>query len=157
MKNYYCTFLFVFVLIGSILITCGCGSKAKLDGLAPAQGIVTLDNVPVTGASVSFSPVSGSGTMRAAAGQTNEQGQFVMTTLSPQDGVTPGEFIVTVVKYEKYGTPPAKKVDESGEDITPPHPEKNVLPPKYESRESSDIKVTVPAAGDKNIKIELKS
>ena len=155
MKNYYRTFLFVF--IGSILIAFGCSPKTKLGGLAPAQGIVTLDNVPVAGASVSFSPVSGGDAMRAAAGQTNEQGQFVMTTLSPQDGVTPGEFTVTVVKYEKYGPPPAKKVDESGEDITPPHPEKNILPSKYESRESSDIKVTIPAAGDKNIKIELKS
>ncbi|MDR2441444.1 MAG: hypothetical protein LBE12_18950 [Planctomycetaceae bacterium] len=154
MKNYYCTLLFVF--LGSVLILGGCGSKTKLDGLSPAQGIVTLDNVPVTGASVSFSPVSGSETMRAAAGQTDAQGQFIMTTLSPQDGVMPGEFIVTVVKYEKYGPPPAKKVDESGEDITPPHPEKNVLPSKYESRESSDIKIMIPAAGDKNIKIELK-
>jgi hypothetical protein len=94
--------------------------------------------------------------MRAAAGQTDAQGQFMMTTLSPQDGVTPGEFIVTVVKYEKYGPAPKKVVDASGEDVTPPHPEKNVLPQKYESRELSDIKVTIPATGDKNIKIELK-
>jgi hypothetical protein len=155
MKNYYCTLLLVF--LSSVLILGGCASKAKLDGLAPAQGIVTLDNVPVTGASVFFSPVSGNGTMRAAAGQTDDQGQFIMTTLSPQDGVTSGEFIVTIVKYEKYGSPPAKVVNASGEDVTPPHPEKNVLPPKYESRESSGIKVTIPATGDKNIKIELKS
>ncbi|MDR2706045.1 MAG: Ig-like domain-containing protein [Planctomycetaceae bacterium] len=154
MKNYYCTLLLVF--LGSVLILGGCGSKAKLGGLAPAQGIVTLDNVPVAGASVSFSPVSGGEAMRAAAGQTNEQGQFIMTTLSPQDGVTPGEFIVTVVKYEKFGQPPKKVVNDAGEDITPPHPEKNILPSKYESRESSDIKVTIPATGDKNIKIELK-
>jgi hypothetical protein len=154
MKNYYCTLLFVF--IGTLLILCGCSPKTKLSGLAPVQGIVTLDNVPVAGASVSFSPVSGGGTMRAASGQTDDQGRFVMTTLSPHDGVTPGEFIVTVIKYEKYGSPPAKTISESGEEITPPHPEKNVLPPKYESRESSDIKVTIPDVGDKNIKIELK-
>jgi hypothetical protein len=157
MKNYYCTFLFAFVVVGSILITCGCSPKAKLSGLAPVQGIVTLDDVPVTGASVSFSPVSGGGTMRAAAGQTDAQGQFSMTTLSPQDGVTPGEFVVTVTKYEKYGPAPKKVVDASGEDVTPPHPEKNVLPSKYESRESSDIKVTILDSREKNIKIELKS
>ncbi|MDR1383197.1 MAG: carboxypeptidase-like regulatory domain-containing protein [Planctomycetaceae bacterium] len=150
----YCAFLLVF---SAASLLYGCAPKAKLSGLAPVQGVVTRDGVPVNGASVSFSPASGGSNMRAASGQTDAQGQFVLTTLSPQDGATPGEFIVTVVKFEKYGRPPTKVIDkETGEDMTPPHPEKNILPSKYESRESSDIKVTIPASGDKNVKIELK-
>ncbi|MDR1923615.1 MAG: Ig-like domain-containing protein [Planctomycetaceae bacterium] len=143
--------------LSAVLVLCGCSPKATLSGLAPVQGVVTLDGNPVEGAIVSFSPLQSNGEMRAAAGQTDAQGKFLMTTLSPQDGVTPGKFAVTVIKYEKYGPPPLKVINESGEDVTPPHPEKNVLPKKYETRETSDIQVTIPDSGDKNITIDLKS
>jgi hypothetical protein len=148
-------FGFIVLFVATVFICGGCGAGTKLSGLAPVQGVVTLDGSPLAEANVSFSPTQTSGEMRAAAGKTDASGKFTLTTLTANDGVTPGEFIVTVTKFEKFGPAPKKEVNEYGEDITEPHPEKNVLPPKYETIQTSDIKITVASSGDKNVQITL--
>ncbi|MDR3111198.1 MAG: carboxypeptidase-like regulatory domain-containing protein [Planctomycetaceae bacterium] len=153
MKSFSFTSVVLFVV--TAFVCGGCGSSTKLSGLAPVQGVVTFDGSPVSDANVSFSPTQTGGEMRAAAGKTDANGKFTLTTLKANDGVTPGEFTVTVTKFEKFGPAPKKEVNEFGEDITMPHPEKNVLPPKYETIQTSDIKLTISKSGDKNVQITL--
>jgi hypothetical protein len=113
-----------------------------------------LDGQPVAEATIAFSPTGG-GDMRTATAITDAQGKFTMGTLSPGDGVTPGDFIVTVSKYEAYGPQPVTIKDEYGEDYTPARPTKNVLPAKYESAAKSELKYTIPPKGEKNLEIVL--
>jgi hypothetical protein len=132
----------------------GCGNSGKLSGLAPCSGTLTMNGSPVVKATVVFSPKSGT-EMRAAAAETDEQGKFVMTTMTPNDGVTPGEFAVSVVKHEAYGPEMKPTKDEDGNDFTPPRPTKNVLPAKYASSASSGLVFTIPPEGNKNLEITL--
>lgn len=148
--------LFGFVFLSILTTTTGCTEKGTLGGLAPAQGVVTLDGAPLAEANIMFSPVGG-GEMRAASAKTDSNGAFTMTTLKPQDGVTPGKFTVTVVKYEKYGPAPEKVIDENGDDVTPAHPERNILPEGYADKHTSGLEVAIPAGGDKNIQIKLEN
>jgi len=145
--------LFAFFVSLSCFSGCG-GSAGSLRGLAPCKGTVTLDGVPLSDALVMFIPVDG-GEMRAASAQTDASGGFTMSTLQPQDGVTPGKFAVTVVKHEEFGPAPKTTVNEAGEEFTPAHPTRNILPAKYASKGTSGIEVTIDKSGNKNVKIEL--
>jgi len=153
MKRQYELAVLTCVLLGFAGFS-GCGESSQLSGLAPCRGTVTLGGSPVGGAAVMFVP-AGSGSQRAASATTDASGNFTMGTLKPQDGVMPGDFIVTVIKHEQYGPPPEKVLNDGGEYVTPLHPTKNVLPEKYSQKGTSDIKVTVAPTGNKNINIEL--
>jgi hypothetical protein len=135
---------------------CGCNHATSLNGLVPCQGTVTLDEVPVEGATVLFTPVVSSSSQRAAVGKTDAQGRFTSTTLNPNDGIAPGEFIVLITKFEKYGPEPKKVFDSDGTDVTPPQDEKNVLPVRYGNKETTDLKVMIPTSGDKNLFFKLR-
>ncbi len=72
----------------------GCG-PAKVE-LAPATGVVTLDNAPLEGATVSFSP-KGSGD-KIAMGKTDASGRFTLNTPGEGDGAVPGSYEVSITK-----------------------------------------------------------
>jgi hypothetical protein len=62
------------------------------------KGVVTFDGQPLEGATVIFVP---SGEVAStAAGPTDAQGRFELTTRSPGDGVMPGDYRVTITKKE---------------------------------------------------------
>jgi len=143
--------IFIAVLI---VVTCtiGCPSKGGLKGLVPAAGTVTYENQPAVGASITFAPVNKSGEARTASAITDTNGNFVLKTLA-QEGLYPGEYTVMVMKIED-------NTNNSEEDIkagtaTKGQP-KHLLPQKYASLTSTDLKVTIPDKGDKAIVIELK-
>jgi hypothetical protein len=73
----------------SLFTAAGCG-KGKLYKL---EGVVTLNDQPVPGATVTFIP-TGSGP--PASGLTDETGTFRLTTYNTGDGVKEGEYKVTV-------------------------------------------------------------
>jgi hypothetical protein len=63
----------------------------------PVRGTATLANgQPASGATVMFHPGSGK-TDKAIVGKANEQGEFIMMTDQPGDGVEAGDYVVTVV------------------------------------------------------------
>ena len=142
-----------YCLVFFLLLGCS-NSGSGLSGLVPCKGTVTLDGSPLAEALVMLIPEE-SGDMRSASATTDTNGIFTMGTLQPLDGVTPGNFIVTVVKYEKFGPAPEKAVNDDGEETTPPHPVQNVLPEKYAAKQTSDIKLTVGTSGNKNVTITL--
>src|SRR5262245_11396137 len=77
--------------VASLVVGLGCGGKGKP---VKVQGIVTLDDKPVPGATVVFVPEGGSG--RSASGRTESDGTFRLTTFSTDDGALPGQYKVPV-------------------------------------------------------------
>lgn len=79
-----------------VLVLVGCPRGGSGVSTAPVKGRVTLDGAPLPGATVTFSPKSPEG--RTAAGMTNENGEFVLTTIRAGDGAVPGEYGVAISK-----------------------------------------------------------
>jgi hypothetical protein len=82
--------LLVLFLSSVFLTSAGCGGP----GLSKVEGVVTLDGAPLSGATVSFMPV---GEGRAAAGLTDGDGYFRLTTFRTDDGALAGDYRVIVV------------------------------------------------------------
>lgn len=67
----------------------GCNTS----GLSPVEGVLKLDGVPLANASIQFIP---QGTGRDATAGTNANGEFVMSTNQPRDGVMAGTYKVVI-------------------------------------------------------------
>jgi hypothetical protein len=74
-----------------LLAGAGCGGKTKP---VPVEGVVLLDGKPLKGALVTFVPEDGRG--RVAAGLSDDDGKFELTTSTSGDGALPGNYKVTV-------------------------------------------------------------
>ncbi len=100
-------------------------------------------NQPVQDAEVTFVPAKGP----MAAGKTNAQGQFQLSTFTANDGAVAGEHTVLVVKKEKYVDP---KPSDSPYEMF-----RNLLPARYSSPQTSPLKVTVQPEGPNQFSLEL--
>lgn len=142
-------FLAVAAVIGIAVVGC---SKTSLSGLSPVTGTITQGGKPLEGATVIFAPAAQSAA-RAAAGVTDANGVFTLTTLQPGDGAMPGDYNVTVSKVQVTGK---VYTQEEGNKYynefrkPPPIPEsKSLVAKKYTKAEDSGLKATV-KKGDKN-------
>lgn len=116
----------------------------------PARGQVLFDGKPLSGALVvlhrpgvatsetSTDKSKQKATPPTARGLTDSEGRYALTTYDTGDGVPEGEYAVTVVQR------PAQKVGESYEQGP------NVLPPRYASPATTDLKVRI-AAGQNEL------
>jgi hypothetical protein len=155
--KYYPLFIVLFFI--TLFLNSGC-NHSGLSGLVVCKGKVTLDTVPVEGATVTFIPnVENSkegNKQRNAFSITDSAGRFTMTTLKENDGVYSGEYWVIVTKYEQSGEfVKTGEIDPgTGEDILF---EKSVnrLPAIYENYRESQLRVTVPDSGVRDIVLEL--
>jgi len=130
----------------------GCGS-----GFTPVSGTVTLDGVPVEGATVVFTSEDGG---KSYSGFTDASGAFSLKS-GEKEGATPGNYKVTVTRTKSVagaeGMAPGgadymkqmKAQQKQGSKET-----KSELPQQYSKAESTPIKVTVPVS--EPVKIELK-
>jgi hypothetical protein len=91
---------------GALLGVVGCGT-----GTSRIEGIVTLDEQPVEGATVIFTPADGNGP--SGSGLTNAQGVFQITSGDNKQGLPAGTYKVTVVKTDvkDLGAPADVKAD----------------------------------------------
>ena len=96
-------FLFVSLLLIFTVSILGC-SDGKLK-TEPVRGTVTLDGEPLADAAVSFVPKN-PGEGAAGFGRTNEKGVYLLQTIAgnPDAGTLPGEYIVTISKYQSVPT-----------------------------------------------------
>jgi hypothetical protein len=139
-------------LIISIFLLAMVGCKqSSLSGLVPAVGTVTHDGKTVGNATIVFIPANNTEGMRSASGTTDTNGKFTMTTLVPNDGVFPGEYVVTIDKVESIGE---YKVDEKHK-VTDTTQIINHLPLKYGNAETSGLTVSISPSGDKKLLFEL--
>ena len=126
-----------------LLIFAGCSESGSLSGLSKCEGTVTYKGAPVAEAMLTFHPDGGGQGMRAAGAITDSSGKFKVTTLKSEDGITPGNYNVTIFKLEEYGDLPPKTKTEDGEEIQPPRLKKNILPTKYEKKETSGLTAAI--------------
>jgi len=128
------------VALSTILAGCGGSNNA-----ATVQGVVTLDGVPVSAASISFVP-SGGGTQAYA--MSDESGNYEAYT-GREPGLTPGQYRVTVVARER---PKVNQTETGG-----PAPAGASLTPRwYASLETSGLTFDV-KPGSNDINLELNS
>lgn len=124
----------------------GCGeAESGRVPVHPVLGAIQFHGQPIVGAFVSLHSKSGAGTEvpkpRATVGP---DGSFTLTTYEGQDGAPEGEYVLTVQWY--------KPVRQGAELVSGP----NVLPRKYASPQTSDVRITV-AAGENRLKpIQLR-
>ena len=131
------TFFALLVLL-AMLSTVGCGSKT---GDRPktylVTGSVTLGGQPVDNATVCFQLSSGSG---SSFGTTNASGKYKLSTFGGDDGARPGEYKVTILKYDR---PVAQTATPAGQIASGTIDEKTYVPP--------DASGANPAAAPKNL------
>jgi hypothetical protein len=155
--------IFTAALLGAVLTTIGCGGGNPVS----VEGVVTLDDVPVSNAMVIFHPAN-SGPQ--ANGLTDQEGVFHLTTYNTGDGALPGSYKVTVQRLEAKGDAATTGVNPNDPDsmhkamgeFLGKDPRKEVkkaqpssLPATYGHADSTPLKYQVPFSG--RIKIELKS
>jgi hypothetical protein len=127
-----------------LVILPGCGS-ADIE-LAPAEGIVTLDGRPVEGAGVTFQSMAGG---PAASGTTDSEGRFQLRTMN-QPGAPLGEHIVLISKtWMDLPTTAAGQVDEAKLREVTDIEEKNLLPVRYSSPATSELRATIDNSGER--------
>jgi hypothetical protein len=142
-----CSRRFAFSLLLGLVLT-GCGGKYKP---VPVEGIVTLDDQPVPGATVLFLPDSEGG--RSASAMTDGEGNFQLTTYQEGDGALPGKYRIMVTKTEAIDAPPApiqpgdeKSVVEHYRSLKSRRHRKPQLPALYASEDTTPFRCTVPPA-----------
>jgi len=84
-----------------ILVSAGCGGSSLGDPV-PVSGRVLFKGDPVVGAKVSFLNTKEEGG-RSASGTTDSSGSFSLTTFKSGDGAIPGEYAITISKFETTG------------------------------------------------------
>jgi hypothetical protein len=94
-------FSFSVLALALMLFASGCG-KPKYE-IVRVQGTVTYQGQPLEQGDISFIPVQveGDGLRRMAVSAINEQGEYVLNSFKPGDGVIPGEYKVMIVSRDK--------------------------------------------------------
>ncbi|MBI3464051.1 MAG: carboxypeptidase regulatory-like domain-containing protein [Planctomycetes bacterium] len=148
-------------LILLILLVCGmmCGCQDAGDdrpNVVPVRGTVTLRGTPVEGAEIKFEPKTG---LTSAFGVTDAAGNYELTTFQGGDGAQPGEYIVTVFKYQEQPQSSAS-MDSPGYDATGKSaataPAKNLLPQRFAEPSNSGLMAIVKADGENQFNFDLK-
>ena len=81
-----------------LLIAAGCGDgKGKR---IPVSGVVTVQGQPLAHGSVTFMPVNKGDGFRAGGGSLNENGEFQISSFTPNDGLLVGKHTVMVSGIE---------------------------------------------------------
>jgi len=131
------------------LTGCGGGGGGSSSGPKTYQvsGTVTQGGKPVQGAPIPFASADGKG---GAAGRTDANGQYTLSTSKPGGGAVAGQYKVAITKFEESAAtgsasekgyvPPRE-----GESLPPP---KSLLPEKYGKPDSSGLTATVREGGE---------
>jgi uncharacterized protein DUF6795 len=152
--------LCVLACVALVVGLAGCGTTSDI-GAASVSGTVTYNGSPVEGATVSFVPTDDAGKM--AAGTTDAQGKFTLTTVQAGDGAVPGAYQVAVSKIEGGAAAGETQTEEEAYAQAFPgsSPEKapevkDLLPAKYKDASKSGLTATVESGGGNDFPFELK-
>ena len=123
----------------------GCSEQSDQLPVVPVKGVLVYKGQPLENALLTFHPVDRTDPRRMTArATTTAEGKFELSTHNANDGAAEGEYSVTVECYKLVG----------GKGSWEPGP--NILPPKYSSPQSSDIKVSVSKDDATEKRIEIK-
>jgi hypothetical protein len=131
------------LLVAAIGSIAGCNSR---DGVAlfPVEGVLKCNGQPLAGAQVVFHPRERTAKVPPARAQTDASGKFKLTTFNTHDGAPAGEYAVTVEFF-----PLQQWQDEfiAG---------RNVLPPRYASPATTDLRIRIANEPNKLNALEIK-
>jgi hypothetical protein len=148
---------FYFVVL--LLILTGCnGGDPRSKMLVPASGVVLYNGTPLEEATVVFfnadDPMKPGGSAITTA-----NGKFTISMYGNGDGTHPGNYIVSVSKIEVKSLLSDEEIldyERRGEPIPEGKSQTiSFIPEKYATKATTDLHLTIPPKGDKNIKIEL--
>jgi hypothetical protein len=137
----------VWCVIVTALLVAGCGGGGSE---LPVNGIVTMDNEPLAGASVTFFPEDKAGGTGGTA-RTGTDGKFVILGPKGQRGLVPGQYKVTVSKASGGVTDEPVIAAPAEEELR-----KEDLPAIYSDRNRTKLSYTVTGDGQP-IEIKLDS
>ena len=145
------------MLVAAMVVGCGDGYPPRV----PVSGTVTFQGKPVGNANVTFLSTASNG--KSASGQTDEAGNYQLTSYSPNDGAIPGDYIVTVTVIDMSGSNlDVAGSDDLGDNYTAmmdsaassrPKTQPGGLPEKYSDASQTDLKQTV--ASEEPVVIDL--
>lgn len=147
------------------VLAVGCQKGTDRPTTYAVTGTVTQAGAPVAGAIVSFSPGAGG---QGATGRTDDSGKYALSTFGGDDGALPGEYGVTISKFEGQEEPGAGAGEDSQDSAAyeaaqqaamsgeEPEAPKNLLPEKYSKAETSGFSATVTEGGDNKFDFELE-
>lgn len=122
----------------------GCSDSApQTVATYPVEAPITFQGKPAPGAFVAFHPVTPSEEVPAPRGVVTRDGQLKVSTFNGGDGAPEGEYILTV-----QWSRPVKRGDELV-------PGPNVIPKKYASPQTSNLRVRIAAGENKLDPIRL--
>jgi len=143
------------LLLTVMLTNLGCGSsQPKLD-LVPTGGIVTLDGVPLEGATVRFFGLGPKNL--GVSGETDGDGKYQLG-LSTYTGAMPGNYKV-VIEYltDLQGKPIELQDGMDAQMLMMEGKAKQSLHPNYSDFENTTLKAEVKAGDSKSLDFNLKS
>ncbi|PQO31392.1 hypothetical protein C5Y96_13715 [Blastopirellula marina] len=132
------------------LFMLGCGAGNQNPPTSAAKGKLTLKGQPVEGATIQFLPAAPEG--KVASAKSEADGTFILSTFETGDGAMPGKFKVTVRKLVSVEQGVQKDGEHAGE---PAFVNKDMLPKKYMSTDSSQLEFEVTDGGDNTFDIDL--
>jgi hypothetical protein len=135
----------VVVMGGLVLLSnVGCSKSESHVPVHPVLGAIQFRGQPINGAFVSLHPTNSAEGVPNPRATVASDGTFAVSTYDGNDGAPEGEYVVTVQWY--------KPVRQGTDLVGGP----NVLPAKYASPQTSDVKVHV-AAGENHLQpIQLR-
>ena len=134
-------FLTLGIVVGVSTCFAGCGGAPDdAPETVAAKGTVTVDGKPMPGLSVAFIPASG----KLATGETDDQGNFTLTTNQPGDGAVVGSYSVAVNHIPEEVSEAMPGMDGYKKPEPPPFAR------KYTDAQTSGLTATVDADPSKN-------
>jgi hypothetical protein len=145
-------------MIVAVATTAGCGGggdkwSESRPAVVPAEGTLTYQGKPVEGATIVLAPDPPGEGKYGASAMTDSSGNFQLSAFPPEPGAVPGNYKVTVAKTET----PVPSNDPAAHDLPASATQtKYLIPQKFNSPDTSGLKVEIPAAGKTDIKLGLK-
>lgn len=124
----------------ALLATLGCSKETVNPETIPVSGVVTLNGDPIEGAQIAF--LSTDGKSRGGFATSKDDGSFSASTFQANDGVLPGKYSVTVVKYPAMDSDVGVDMDSeeyTGEEVAEAEEIKNLLPAKYAEKSTTEF------------------
>jgi hypothetical protein len=149
--------LFMVILVATGV---GCGSsKSAGPPLVATEGIITLKDKPLAGATVFFHPDDTAGL--SCAGNTDENGKFVLWT-NGKPGAVAGRYRITVKSYTKKDGSPLIVTDEQrangidADQMIAAGLAKLAVPAKYVNRDTTTLNAEVLPSSSAPIQVAMK-
>jgi hypothetical protein len=139
---------FGFPVLGLTLMLCAAGCGNPSYEVVKVHGTVTYKGQPLTRGDISFIPVQVEGdTMRRmGVSAINEQGEYVLNSFKPGDGVIPGEYKVIISSRDKAST------EASDEEVAA---RKWYAPKVYSDVATTPLKATISSDSPQPVKLDF--